>query len=291
MAAHLSAVNQHKFVKGQGPRFRSPLISTRMSLYHCEREAAYLGSFAARCLSEQGIMRYFTCSFPFVAVCLHCPGGCARGPACWIRGKLLREVVTLQELIDIFNDHELELMISGLPEIDIDDLRANTEYSGYTAASRQIQWCVLLQARCAIPLVAVCGRNISGTPQLLWPDSKAGSCTLKLCLLGTFKWSHVFCIVGCDPAVCTILRLHYDVTLHVCHTGLGAMPDRATFLPCRFWELVRDLDKEDLALLVQFVTGTSKVPLEGFKALQVGTHRPRRLSLFSSLLAMHCMPL
>ena len=69
------------------------------------------------------------------------------------------------------------------------------------------------------------------------------------------------------------------------------MPDRATFLPCRFWELVRDLDKEDLALLVQFVTGTSKVPLEGFKALQVGTHRPRRLSLFSSLLAMHCMPL
>ena len=30
------------------------------------------------------------------------------------------------------------------------------------------------------------------------------------------------------------------------------------------------MDKEDLALLVQFVTGTSKVPLDGFKALQVG---------------------
>lgn len=28
------------------------------------------------------------------------------------------------------------------------------------------------------------------------------------------------------------------------------------------------MDKEELALLVQFVTGTSKVPLEGFKALQ-----------------------
>ena len=49
---------------------------------------------------------------------------------------------------------------------------------------------------------------------------------------------------------------------------------------------MRDLDKEDLALLVQFVTGTSKVPLEGFKALQVGAYW---LSLYSSLLAMHCM--
>ncbi len=76
----------------------------------------------------------------------------------------------------MFNDHELELLISGLPEIDVDDLRANTEYTGYTPAARQIQW---------------------------------------------------------------------------------------------FWELVSALSKEDLALLVQFVTGTSKVPLEGFKALQV----------------------
>lgn len=76
----------------------------------------------------------------------------------------------------MFNDHELELLISGLPEIDVDDLRANTEYTGYTPAAKQIQW---------------------------------------------------------------------------------------------FWELVSALSKEDLALLVQFVTGTSKVPLEGFKALQV----------------------
>ncbi len=83
----------------------------------------------------------------------------------------------VQDLISIFNDHELELLISGLPEIDVDDLRRNTEYSGYTAASRTVQW---------------------------------------------------------------------------------------------FWETVQKLDKEDLALLVQFVTGTSKVPLDGFKALQVG---------------------
>lgn len=40
----------------------------------------------------------------------------------------------------MFNDHELELLISGLPDIDIGDLRANTEYSGYTAACPIIRW-------------------------------------------------------------------------------------------------------------------------------------------------------
>lgn len=34
-------------------------------------------------------------------------------------------------------------------------------------------------------------------------------------------------------------------------------------------QVVREMDKEDLALLIQFITGTSKVPLDGFKALQV----------------------
>ncbi|KDO81247.1 hypothetical protein CISIN_1g000014mg [Citrus sinensis] len=79
------------------------------------------------------------------------------------------------ELISIFNDKELELLISGLPDIDLDDMRANTEYSGYSAASPVIQW---------------------------------------------------------------------------------------------FWEVVQGFSKEDKARLLQFVTGTSKVPLEGFSALQ-----------------------
>ncbi|KAJ8747983.1 hypothetical protein K2173_013121 [Erythroxylum novogranatense] len=80
-----------------------------------------------------------------------------------------------KDLISIFNDKELELLISGLPDIDLDDLRANTEYSGYSAASPVVQW---------------------------------------------------------------------------------------------FWEVVQGLSKEDKARLLQFVTGTSKVPLEGFSALQ-----------------------
>ncbi|CAL5336974.1 unnamed protein product [Camellia sinensis] len=75
------------------------------------------------------------------------------------------------DLISIFNDKELELLISGLPDIDLDDMRVNTEYSGYSAASPVIQW---------------------------------------------------------------------------------------------FWEVVQSFSKEDK----QFVTGTSKVPLEGFSSLQ-----------------------
>ncbi|KAI3842297.1 hypothetical protein MKW98_026087 [Papaver atlanticum] len=80
-----------------------------------------------------------------------------------------------RELISIFNDKELELLFSGLPDIDLDDMRANTEDSGYSSASPIIQW---------------------------------------------------------------------------------------------FWEVAQAFSKEDKARLLQFVTGTSKVPLEGFSALQ-----------------------
>ena len=45
-----------------------------------------------------------------------------------------------KRLISIFNEQELELLISGLPTIDIDDLKANTEYHKYQANSLQIQW-------------------------------------------------------------------------------------------------------------------------------------------------------
>eukprot|EP01119_Soliformovum_irregulare_P013378 TRINITY_DN3548_c0_g1_i1.p1 TRINITY_DN3548_c0_g1~~TRINITY_DN3548_c0_g1_i1.p1 ORF type:complete len:946 (+),score=374.07 TRINITY_DN3548_c0_g1_i1:113-2950(+) len=44
------------------------------------------------------------------------------------------------EQISIFTPSELELLISGLPDIDIEDLRKNTEYRGYSKESAQIQW-------------------------------------------------------------------------------------------------------------------------------------------------------
>ncbi|XP_058115253.1 E3 ubiquitin-protein ligase UPL1 isoform X2 [Magnolia sinica] len=104
--------------------------------------------------------------------------------------------LVLRDLISIFNDKELELLISGLPEIDLDDLKGNTEYTGYTAASSVVQW---------------------------------------------------------------------------------------------FWEVVRAFNKEDMARLLQFVTGTSKVPLEGFKALQ-GISGPQRFQIHKAYGAPERLP-
>lgn len=35
-----------------------------------------------------------------------------------------------------------------------------------------------------------------------------------------------------------------------------------------FWKALRSFDQEDRAKFLQFVTGTSKVPLQGFSALE-----------------------
>ena len=43
-------------------------------------------------------------------------------------------------LISIFNAKELELLISGLPDIDVLDLRKNTEYQGYKISDKEISW-------------------------------------------------------------------------------------------------------------------------------------------------------
>eukprot|EP01017_Pseudomicrothorax_dubius_P009141 TRINITY_DN1305_c0_g1_i2.p1 TRINITY_DN1305_c0_g1~~TRINITY_DN1305_c0_g1_i2.p1 ORF type:complete len:568 (+),score=175.51 TRINITY_DN1305_c0_g1_i2:66-1769(+) len=78
-------------------------------------------------------------------------------------------------LIAIFDSKELELMISGLPDIDLQDLKDNTEYHNYSRDSAQVKW---------------------------------------------------------------------------------------------FWEVIETFDQQSKAAFLQFVTGTSKVPLEGFKALR-----------------------
>jgi E3 ubiquitin-protein ligase HUWE1 len=44
------------------------------------------------------------------------------------------------ELISLFSPTELELLISGLPEIDLEDLRTNTDYHQYRASDRIIDW-------------------------------------------------------------------------------------------------------------------------------------------------------
>lgn len=79
-----------------------------------------------------------------------------------------------KDLVAIFDEQELELLISGLPDIDVDDWKNNSSYSNYSPLSPQIQW---------------------------------------------------------------------------------------------FWRAVKSFDLEERAKLLQFATGTSKVPLNGFKGL------------------------
>lgn len=51
-----------------------------------------------------------------------------------------------KRLISIFNEQELELLISGLPNVDIEDLKANTEYHKYQANSIQVSAIIYLDA-------------------------------------------------------------------------------------------------------------------------------------------------
>ncbi len=88
-------------------------------------------------------------------------------------------------MISIFNDNELELLISGMPSIDLEDLKDNTEYEGYKPSDIMIQW---------------------------------------------------------------------------------------------FWQALSSFTPEECAMFMQFVTGTSKVPLGGFKALQ-GQRGPQKFNI------------
>lgn len=45
-----------------------------------------------------------------------------------------------QALVQMFDEYELEIMLSGLPEIDIDDWKLHTVYSGYDNDSDVIKW-------------------------------------------------------------------------------------------------------------------------------------------------------
>jgi E3 ubiquitin-protein ligase HUWE1 len=89
-------------------------------------------------------------------------------------------------LISLFTESELELLIAGLPSIDVADLRAHTEYVGFRPTDEAIQW---------------------------------------------------------------------------------------------FWAALESFDQQDRARFLMFATGTSKVPLGGFKALRGQRGAPQRFTI------------
>jgi E3 ubiquitin-protein ligase HUWE1 len=55
-----------------------------------------------------------------------------------------------------------------------------------------------------------------------------------------------------------------DLHAHTSYTGYK----QSDAVIQRFWSVLRKFSNEEKALFVQFVTGTSKVPLDGFQSLQ-----------------------
>lgn len=90
-----------------------------------------------------------------------------------------------QELVNVFDERELELLIGGLAEIDVEDWKKHTDYRGYQESDQVIQW---------------------------------------------------------------------------------------------FWKCINEWDSEQKARLLQFTTGTSRIPVNGFKDLQ-GSDGPRRFTI------------
>ncbi|KAJ2900430.1 hypothetical protein IWW38_000483 [Coemansia aciculifera] len=93
-----------------------------------------------------------------------------------------------EDLIQVFDERELELLIGGLAEIDMEDWKKNTDYRGYTESDQVVQW---------------------------------------------------------------------------------------------FWKFVTEMDMEHQTRLLQFTTGTSRIPVNGFKDLQ-GSDGPRRFTIEKS---------
>ncbi len=50
-----------------------------------------------------------------------------------------RELIPAK-LCSIFTEAELELMICGLPDVDVGDMRKHTEYKGWKESDPTIQW-------------------------------------------------------------------------------------------------------------------------------------------------------
>lgn len=43
-------------------------------------------------------------------------------------------------MINVFDERELELLIGGIAEMDVDDWKKHTDYRGYTESDDVVQW-------------------------------------------------------------------------------------------------------------------------------------------------------
>lgn len=110
------------------------------------------------------------------------------------------------EWLKYFDERELELMLCGMQEVDVDDWQRNAIYRHYNRNSKQIAW--------------------------FWQVSS-----------------------GCSTMTNVINAKH---------------------IPC--FQFVRETDNEKRARLLQFVTGTCRVPVGGFAEL-MGSNGPQRFCI------------
>lgn len=111
------------------------------------------------------------------------------------------------DLVNVFDERELELLIGGISEIDVDDWAKNTDYRGY--------------------------------------DEK-------------------------DPVIQNFWKVR-SIVLFIVNCSTVSNP-----VQC-----IRTWDSEQKSRLLQFATGTSRIPVNGFKDLQ-GSDGPRRFTIEKS---------
>ena len=70
------------------------------------------------------------------------------------------------ELVSIFEPVELDLLIGGMPEIDVDDMEANTTYSGYTRTDEPVRTFWTIMRRCSSEEKAMFVQFVTGSSKV-----------------------------------------------------------------------------------------------------------------------------
>lgn len=75
-----------------------------------------------------------------------------------------------------------------------------------------------------------------------------------------------------------------DLKAHTEYHGYRSTDDQISW----FWNALKSFSREEQALFLQFVTGTSKVPLDGFAALH-GMRGPQKFNIHKAF-GNHLLP-